>query len=106
MLQLLLAFQARLPAPLPALPPQVRMLSEQGVREVTLLGQNVNSYADFSRAGGAGGARPGAAAGGAAASQDPFEGVYARGFQRWVESGLVPSCPAAAGLALGLHSPC
>ncbi len=29
---------------------QVRLLSERGVRQVTLLGQNVNSYADFSAA--------------------------------------------------------
>lgn len=28
---------------------QVKMLAEQGVRELTLLGQNVNSYTDFSR---------------------------------------------------------
>jgi tRNA A37 methylthiotransferase MiaB len=27
---------------------QVKMLSDQGVKEITLLGQNVNSYADFS----------------------------------------------------------
>jgi len=30
---------------------QVKLLSEEGVKEVTLLGQNVNSYADFSQEG-------------------------------------------------------
>lgn len=28
--------------------PQVKRMSDSGVKEVTLLGQNVNSYADFS----------------------------------------------------------
>jgi hypothetical protein len=31
--------------------PQVKLLNDDGVKEVTLLGQNVNSYADFSQEG-------------------------------------------------------
>ena len=66
------------------------MLSDQGVREVTLLGQNVNSYADFSgsgssSSGGSGsgsGSGDGAAAAAEEAEEDPFAGVYARGFRR------------------------
>lgn len=41
----------------PPIHPQVRRLSESEVKEVTLLGQNVNSYADFSESAPESGAR-------------------------------------------------
>ncbi len=56
---------------------EVRALADQGVREVTLLGQNVNSFADFSeRAEGS----AAAASASASAAAAPF-GVYAPGFR-------------------------
>ena len=60
--------------------PQVQMLSEQGVKELTLLGQNVNSYTDSSTAG----TEPTAEEG------DPFD-VYAKAeFPLLVSSQLLP----------------
>ena len=82
------------------------MLSEQGVREVTLLGQNVNSYADFSRA--ASSASSSSGSGVQAAADDPFAGVYARGFRRcgkrWPSAGDGSMLRPEAELALCMHA--
>lgn len=67
------------------------MLSEQGVREVTLLGQNVNSYADFSSRA----SSSSSSSAQAAAADDPFAGVYARGFRRWAGIRLACSVSSA-----------
>uniref|UniRef100_A0A1D2A981 CDK5RAP1-like protein n=1 Tax=Auxenochlorella protothecoides TaxID=3075 RepID=A0A1D2A981_AUXPR len=57
--------------PLASILEEVHRLSDSGFKEVTLLGQNVNSYADFSAAGEAARATFGA----------PDEEVYAQGFR-------------------------
>ena len=58
------------------------MLSNQGVREVTLLGQNVNSFADLSQAQQRLAATASGGTGtGAASASDPFA-VYAKVSQR------------------------
>jgi tRNA A37 methylthiotransferase MiaB len=56
---------------------EVRLLSQQGCREVTLLGQNVNSYADFSEAAGGVAGRPAALP---SSAPDAFS-AYAPGFR-------------------------
>ncbi|KAK9848481.1 hypothetical protein WJX84_012363 [Apatococcus fuscideae] len=56
--------------PLPSIIDEVQRLSDSGFKEVTLLGQNVNSYADFSHVPGS---RP------VPDQQDPFA-AYAQGF--------------------------
>lgn len=58
---------------------QVRALADRGIREVTLLGQNVNSFADRSEHPAEAGSS-GAAAEGSPARSAPAGGVYADGF--------------------------
>jgi tRNA A37 methylthiotransferase MiaB len=59
---------------------EARRLSREGYKEVTLLGQNVNSYADKSGTFFAE-SRKGEKANDADMSDDPFEPYYARGFR-------------------------